>query len=112
MVIYRPGRDAYRELSAEVPKFPPDVTGGALRSAGVHTLRHQNSVNAGASDSESQYWRLLLKLDRVIDHPVVEGTCRNSGDLCNCGRDGRWFPDRASTPILYVLPCVDQHVRD
>jgi hypothetical protein len=46
------------ELSAEVPKFPPDVTGGALRSAGVHTLRHQNSVNAGASDSESQYWRL------------------------------------------------------
>ena len=63
-------------------------------------------------DSESQYRRLLLKLDRMIDRPVAEGMCRNSGDLCNCGRNGRGFPDRGGTCILYVLPRVEQHVRD
>ena len=56
--------------------------------------------------------RYCLKLGRVIDCPVVEGTCRNSGDFCNCGRNRRGFPDHGGTCILYVLPCVEQHVRD
>src|SRR5471030_2040358 len=88
--------------------------GGQIRVLGgsSSTTKKSKSARRGANRSRSNACGYCLKVARMIDRPVVEGTCRNSGDVCHGGRDERGFPDRGGTGILYVLPCFEQHVRD
>ena len=77
---------------------------GSLKACGVSPFGLPPPFRAASRPTtqtapETQYRRSLLKLDLMIDRPVVEGSCRNSGDLSHRGRSGRRFPDRMEPSV-------------